>query len=87
LNSKRDGQVREVYLEFLTVGESIKVTAIDSVTGREVSIVGPARAPQKELERVAIDKLQYVLGRTSSHQGKSDEERSSGDDDGKGWVV
>lgn len=82
----KDDSGREIYLEFLTVGDSMKVTAIDSATGTEVSIVGPVRAPRNELERVAIDKLHYVLERRSSDGSGSDEERAA-KEGGTGWVV
>ncbi len=52
---------REVYFELYAVGESMKVSAVDSATGTEVSIVGPAKLPQAELERVALNKLNYVM--------------------------
>ena len=86
MSSGKDGSGREVYLEFLTVGDSIKVTAIDSESGTEVSIVGSSRAPKNELERVAIDKLQYVLDRDAADPSDSDGERSA-KEGGKGWVV
>ena len=54
---------REVYFEFRAIGPSVKVTAIDSVTAIEVSIVGPANAPQAELQRVALQKLKARLAR------------------------
>ncbi len=51
----------EYLIEFKQVGNSIKVTAIDPVSGTEVSIVGDPKASQDELSRVAVDKLLYVL--------------------------
>ena len=52
---------REVYLEFLVVGDSIKVVAVDAASGTEVSITGSVHAPKAELEKVAMDKLRYVM--------------------------
>jgi len=49
------------YIEYFQQGGSIKVTAIDPVTGIETSIVGSAKATQSELNRVAVRKLQYVI--------------------------
>lgn len=77
---------REVYLEFLVVGDSIKVVAVDAASGTEVSITGSVHAPKAELEKVAMDKLRYVMGL------KKTEEPSAGTnqpakDGGKGWVV
>jgi hypothetical protein len=52
-----DRAPREVYFEFAAIGRSVKVTAIDSVTGLEVSIVGPSSAGKADLERAALQKL------------------------------
>lgn len=54
-------QGNEIYIEFKQIGQYIKVTAIDSVTGMEASIVGDAKASQGELKRLAAQKLRYVL--------------------------
>ncbi|MEX2454743.1 MAG: hypothetical protein WD470_08560 [Rhodospirillaceae bacterium] len=51
----------EIILEFQQIGNAVKVTAVDSATLVEVSIVGPASAGQKVLKRNAINKLRYVL--------------------------
>ena len=53
----------DVLLEFLRLGATVKVTAIDPKSLVEVSIVGPSSAGEAALRRVAIDKLRYVLGR------------------------
>jgi len=57
------GHRREVYVEFYPVGNSTKVVAVDSVTGLEVSIVGPSNAPQRTLQQNAIRKLEYMLAK------------------------
>ena len=36
---------REVYFEFVAIGNAVKVTAIDSVTAIEVSAMGPVPPP------------------------------------------
>ncbi len=48
-------------LEFITIGNSVKVCAVDPKTGVEVSIVGPRSAGQTELSKNAVNKLLYVL--------------------------
>ncbi len=53
----------EYLVEFIQVGSSVKVSAIDPVSGREVSIVGPATASRDQLTRVAVNKLKYVLSK------------------------
>jgi hypothetical protein len=52
---------RSVIFEFTTIGNSVKVTAMDAETLVEVSIVGPAGAPQAHLRAAAVSKLNYVL--------------------------
>ncbi len=80
------GGTREVYFELYPVGDSMKVSAVDGATGIEVSIVGPAKLPQAELERVALNKLNYVLKQKSDGQEVSAIDARP-KDDGKGWVV
>ncbi len=58
----RSGQ-REYLIEMRRVGDYIKVAAIDPVTNTEVSIVGSARATERQLQRVAVRKLEYVLNK------------------------
>jgi hypothetical protein len=59
------GAGREVILEFQRLGNAVKVTATDPETLVEVSIMGPARSPEAELRRTALDKLDYVLRKRS----------------------
>lgn len=53
----------EYLIEFVQIGASVKVSAVDPVSGREVSIVGPASATRAQLTRVAVNKLKYVLAK------------------------
>jgi hypothetical protein len=52
---------REVYFEFTVIGNAVKVTAIDSLTGIEVSTMGPASAAQADLQQLALQKLKARL--------------------------
>jgi hypothetical protein len=54
---------REVYFEFIAIGNAVKVTAIDSLTGIEVSAMGPASASQADLQQLALQKLKMRLKR------------------------
>jgi hypothetical protein len=56
---------RPIYVEFVVQGNVVKATAIDSVTGVEASIVGPANAAQSTLAEAARRKLEYVLKKKS----------------------
>jgi hypothetical protein len=51
---------REIFVEFVTLGNTVKATAIDPDTGLEASIVGPANAPRSILAEAARRKLEYV---------------------------
>jgi hypothetical protein len=54
---------REVYFEFIAIGNAVKVTAIDSVTGIEISTMGPVSASQADLKQLALQKLKARLKR------------------------
>jgi hypothetical protein len=54
---------REVYFEFIAIGNVVKVTAIDSLTATEVSIMGPVSASQADLKQLALRKLKARLKR------------------------
>jgi len=54
---------REVYFEFHAIGNAVKVTAIDSLTGIEVSAMGPSSASQADLQQLAVQKLKARLRR------------------------
>lgn len=57
---------RQVYFEHIAIGSSVKVTAIDSVTAIEVSVVGLVGAARADLERLALRKLEARLKREQS---------------------
>jgi hypothetical protein len=58
-----DPSDREVYFEFIVVGNAVKCTAIDSLTAIEVSVMGPKSAAKADLERLALNKLKARLAR------------------------
>ncbi len=62
MTQQPDG-AREVYFEFTAIGPVVKVTAIDSVTGIEVSAMGPTSASQADLKQLALSKLKARLAR------------------------
>ena len=57
------GAEREVYFEFIAIGAAVKVTAIDSVTGTEVTVMGPVNAAKADLQQLALQKLKARLNR------------------------
>jgi len=57
-----DDESKEGYIvEYYAVGKSVKVTAIDPASLREVSIIGSSRASRKHLAKLAIRKLHYMM--------------------------
>ena len=65
----------EFLLEFRRIGNAVKVSAIDPVTGTEVSITGPASIGEAELSLNACNKLRYVLRKKFGGPANSRPER------------
>ncbi len=53
----------DVIIEFHHVGAYVTVSAIDTATYTEVSIVGDPTRSEEALKRAAVRKLEYVLER------------------------
>jgi hypothetical protein len=56
---------KEIYVEFIVLGNTVKATAIDPETGEEASVIGPASAAQSTMAEAARRKLEYVLKKKS----------------------
>ncbi len=54
-----------VIVEFIKVGNYIKVSAVDPVSLLEVSIVGDPASGEELLKRTALNKLRYVMAKNS----------------------
>jgi hypothetical protein len=52
---------RQVYFEFTVIGPTVRVAAIDGLTGTEVVVMGPRSARRADLEKVAANKLKAKL--------------------------
>ncbi|OFW87267.1 MAG: hypothetical protein A3J37_04135 [Alphaproteobacteria bacterium RIFCSPHIGHO2_12_FULL_45_9] len=52
---------REVFIEFHTIGQFVKVTAMDTATMTEISIQGSASSSETTLKTAALRRLEYVL--------------------------
>ncbi len=53
----------EYIIEFIPQGRYVKVSAIDPITGTEAVMVGDPTQPQATLQRLAIQKLEYLLNK------------------------
>jgi len=62
---------KDIIIEFIQVGNVLKVSAICARTGREVSIVGDPKSTQKQMEAVAIRKLEYVMKRDADKKERA----------------
>lgn len=55
------GETHQILFEFKQVGNIIRVTAVDPITGIEAVIQGPASAGQAVLQQTAMKKLVYLI--------------------------
>ena len=63
----------DIIIEFHHVGAYVKVSAIDTASFTEVSIVGDPTRGEAALKRAAVNKLEYVLERNRKvgNQGRA----------------
>jgi len=54
---------REVLFEFVRVGSSVRVSAIDPRSNTEAVVVGPATAGEARLRQIAMAKLRFLLSK------------------------
>jgi hypothetical protein len=55
------GPKSEILIEFVVQGNVVKVTAVDSATGIEAAIMGPANGARDALTHAAVKKLKYMM--------------------------
>ncbi len=67
-----NGKAREVFFEKKQIGNIVRITAIDAASGTEVIIQAPARTSQHDLQRMAYNKLNYVLRKAQNHESDKD---------------
>ena len=51
----------DILFEYIKVGTSVKVTAIDAATRTEAVIIVPAGLSEKQMQQQAAQKLLYIL--------------------------
>jgi hypothetical protein len=61
---------RDVIFEFFRVGNSVQVSAVDTETMTEVSVVGPATASEATLRNNALRKLEFGLAKRAGPGNK-----------------
>ncbi len=63
-------QVGDVIVEFRRVGNAVKVSAVDTDSYVEVSIMAPVTCSEQEMMDTAIQKLRYVLAKQNKQQNQ-----------------
>ena len=58
-----DTDLEGFLVEFTPVGSSVKVCAVDPLTGLEAIVVGSSLTPSQTLAAMAVRKLKGLLGR------------------------
>ncbi len=58
----------EVLFEYMRVGNNVKVTAIESSTKVEVSVIVPASLSEEQMQIQALQKLRYVLRKKAAEE-------------------
>ena len=56
-------QENGILFQIVTIGNSVKVTAVDEATGTEFSLVVPRNTPMLSLKLAAKRKLAYVMNK------------------------
>jgi hypothetical protein len=51
---------KEIFVEFVILGNSLKATAIDPESGLEATVIGPANAAQSTMAQAARRKLEFM---------------------------
>jgi hypothetical protein len=59
----KDAHPKEILFELRSVGRSVRVVAIDPLSGIEVTMVAPRTDQIEGLKRMAARKLAYVLAK------------------------
>lgn len=71
--NRRGRNSGEVLLELhYTTGRTVRVVAIDPVTGIEVTMIGDKQRGEETLKRLAAQKLRYVLDKKRKEAKKDD---------------
>lgn len=53
----------DIIIEYRQLGNSVRVSAMDTKTLIEVTIVGPADAGEEALKQTVLRKLEYVMAK------------------------
>jgi hypothetical protein len=57
-----------VIVEMIAVGRYVRVTAVDTLSGTEVTLVGDPRRGERSLREAAVRKLRFVMAKKDSKE-------------------
>ena len=57
---------REIIVEIQRIGAILRVAAVDVATGTEVTFQAPASATRASIDRLAANKLRYVMSKATT---------------------
>lgn len=52
-----------ILFQIITIGNAVKIIAVDETTGTEVSLMAPRNTPLSSLKATARKKLAYVMNK------------------------
>lgn len=57
----------EVIFEYLQIGRTVKVTAVDIETGTETTVITPSTISEQQRKMIALQKLYYVMQKSKEY--------------------
>ena len=63
---EKSAEIEGVIVEFHRVGNAVKVSAVDTKTYQEVSILAPVTCSEREMTDTVLRKLAYVQNKRGS---------------------
>lgn len=61
----------EVLFEYISLGNSVKITAIDVNRKIEAVVVAPSGLSEAQMQKLALDKLNYIINNITKIVDKS----------------
>ena len=77
---------REIYVEILSVGQALRVAAVDAETGLELVFQVPRNTPREEIDHLARSKVAWKLKRDAEDRSSATKKRPD-TGSGRGVVV
>ena len=70
----QDVQLKEVLFEMKQVGQYLRITAIDPLSGTEVISIGDPSVNPDMLRNMAVRKLKYVIAKNRNERAANSDE-------------